>query len=259
MEGLVIDGTLRHRSIGVHPNEWPFSMNTPLLLPLLLVTGLPPFARTAVAQELAPDSGTFTLTRNGKEIGRETFSIQRTGSGADMRIVATATTELRSASGTIKMSSRLGASGAGAVISGYQIKVSGAVEEEVRITTSGRRFQAYIETGRGEEVREFRASPNAILLDEGVSYLYALLGPRSVGGHASVPVLMPRSGKRLMMTLSTPVSETTRIAGRTVEARKVTLEGEGEVYQVWLDDRGRLLRVEVPSSGFRAERTNLPR
>ena len=227
--------------------------------PILLLAALPLWTSQLPAQTVAPDSGTFILTENGKTIGKERFSIQRTGSGQDMRLVATAETELQLPSGAMKMRSRLGASGAALAISAYQIEITGAVTEEIRITLKEGRFLRVTETDRGEQVREFRASSQAIFLDERVSYLYVLLASRMARDQSSVMVLMPRSGKRYSASLTSEGSEDLEIAGRTVKARRFRLEGSGRSHHVWLDSGGRLLRVDIPSSNFRAERQTLPR
>jgi hypothetical protein len=39
-----------------------------------------------------------------------------------------------------------------------------------------------------------------------------------------------------------------------LDVRHVRLEGGERIHEVWLDDQGRVLRVEVPSRGYRAER-----
>src|SRR6185503_3949526 len=76
----------------------------------------------------------------------------------------------------------------------YQLEVSGREPTEIAVTLNGRRFVARTRTPSGEQEREFRASPGAVLLEEGVAHQYWFLGRLAEGTDATV--LVPRSGSQ---------------------------------------------------------------
>lgn len=217
------------------------------------------FAPTAtVAQTVTLDEGTFTLYRDGSQVGTESFAIRRSGAGEDAVIVANATVEMELPDGMRTMAPALEATGREMALSAYQVKVSGNQEAEVYLTLSGNRFVARITTEAGEREQEFRASPGALLLEEGVAHQYYFLRPLLDDLPARVPVIMPRQGSQLQMQISSLGQETLRIGGEPLGARHLRLEAGGEVREVWVDEEGRVLRLVVPAAGFRAEREAPP-
>lgn len=210
------------------------------------------------AQTVTLDEGTFTFYRGGSEIGTETFAIRRSGSGEDAVVVANATVEMDLPGGMRTLAPALEATGHEMALSAYQVKVSGDQEAEVYLTLSGRRFVARITTEAGERQQEFRASPGALLLEEGVVHQYYFLRPLLDALPARVPVLMPREGSQLQMEVSSLGRETVSVGGQSIEARHLRLEAGGEVREVWVDGEGRVLRVVIPATGFRAERQAPP-
>ena len=211
-----------------------------------------------VAQTVTLDEGTFTLYRGSSQVGTESFAIRRSGSGADAVVVANATVEMELPDGMRTLAPALEATGREMALSAYQVKVSGNQQAEVYLTLSGGRFVARISTEAGEREQEFRASPGALLLEEGVAHQYYFLRPLLDELPARVPVIMPREGNQLRMEVSSLGEETIRIGENALQALHLRLEAEGEVREVWVDPEGRVLRVVVPSTGFRAERQAPP-
>lgn len=212
----------------------------------------------APAQTVTLDEGTFDLFRGGDQIGTETFAIRRSGTGEDAVVVAHATVEMELPEGMRTLAPALEATGREMALSAYQVKVSGDQEAEVYLTLSGRRFVARITTEAGEREQEFRATPGALLLEEGVAHQYYFLRPFLDALPTQVAVIMPREGSQLGMQVSSLGQETVRIGGQSIEARHLRLDAGGEVREVWVDEQGRVLRVVVPATGFRAERQAPP-
>lgn len=209
-------------------------------------------------QNLLLDEGTFVLTENGTEIGSESFSIRRAGSGADTRVIARGEIRIDDSSGRRDMAPALQASGAPPSVSAYQIKISGDLQEDITVQLSGRRFVATVKSERGERVQEFRASENTFLFDDEVAHHFYFLGSLPGGGPSTTSVIVPRSRRQLAMTITDLGFDPVDVARRSVRARHVRVQGGGQTRDVWFDDEGRVLIVENPDTGYRAVREVLP-
>jgi hypothetical protein len=216
-------------------------------LPLLLAFALP-----LGAQNVVLDEGTFRLLLEGKEIGTETFTIRRVGQGEDAHVIANAVIELDLPSGREQVKPLLRA-GDDRSVSEYQLEVSGREPKAISVMLSGRRFVARTRTPSGEQEREFRASPGAVLLEEGVAHQYWFLSQLPEG--TDVNVLVPRAGSQDRVVVRAARPESLELGGALVSARHVTLEINGGAHEVWYDEDGRVLKVLVPGTGFSAERT----
>lgn len=233
-------------------------MTIRLALAGLVALGAAVVPAATTAQTVTLDEGTFHLYRGDSRIGTETFAIRRSGTGEDAVIVASATVEMELPDGMRTMAPALEATGREMALSAYQMKISGDQEAEVYLTLSGNRFVARITTESGEREQEFRASTGALLLEEGVAHQYYFLRPLLDELPARVPVIMPREGSQLQMQVSSVGEETIRIGGASIAARRLRLEARGEVREVWVDAEGRVLRLVVPATSFRAERNAPP-
>lgn len=212
----------------------------------------------AGAQVVTLDDGTFRITVDGREAGSETFQIRRSGSGDAAQVIATAEIRLEVPEGRLDLRPALQASGADMAVSAYQIKVSGAVQEEITVTLGERRFRTQIRSERGEREREFRAAPGTLLLDSGVAHQYYFLATRIGSEGGTVPVISPRQGTQFDLRVVPVGTESIRIGGAQVEARRFRLEGPDGVRELWTDAEGRVLRVEIPEQGYVATRERAP-
>jgi len=227
-----------------------------LLLLLGLQAALLPAA--ALAQSVAVDEGTFALTLGGAEAGTETFSIRRIGVGADRRIIAQGRVELNLPGGRVTLEPALEVTES-LSLAGYQNRITGAREEIFTLAgTSDRRFQGRTVSPRGEQVQEYRAASGTILAEDWVAHHYVFLGTRIDGVAGTIPVIVPGEGRQLQLQFTPEGNETIVIGGAPLEAQKFRIEIGDRSRRVWFDDRGRVLRVEDPVSGYRAERTQRP-
>jgi hypothetical protein len=225
-----------------------------LALALLL-----PSAQDAAAQTVPVDQGTFRIMSNGTEVGTEEFAIRRSGTGAGLQVIATAEIQLRVPEGNTSMVPLLQASGGDMAVSGYQLKVSGATQEEVTIELGPGRYLSRVRSERGEREREYRAASGTILLDPGVAHQYYFVAVRLENGEATIPVISPREGRQFELRVTT-VSASTNVAlveGST-QGRHLRLEGDGRVRELWVGPDGQVLRVEDPDRGFTAIRRRAP-
>jgi hypothetical protein len=196
---------------------------------------------------------------DGKVVGHEEFSIRRIGPGGQQRIILRGTVELNLTEGRLNLAPTMDARGETLGVSDYQIKVSGTETTDIFVRVSGNRYLARVVSSEGEQLREFRAGPGSVLLDEGVVHHHYLLNPFLDDESAvSLTVLMPRAGRQERMTLSLVGEEEIRVGGVLVsDARRFHLEGGDHSRDIWFDSQGRILRMEIPSQGYLAERESL--
>lgn len=225
-------------------------------LPLFLLVAAPP----ARAQTITLDEGGFRLFLAGREAGTETFSIRRNGTGDDAVIVAQSRTRLETASGEEEITASLEAKGPALRPVAYQLTIQGAQPRRIAGRIAGGRVTARIITGEGEMMREYLAADGAVLLDEGVAHQHYFLARRLDGAAAPrIPVLLPRDSRQAMAKVTASEPETIQVAGRAVSARRLVVEPAGAAARrIWVDDQGRVLRVEVPACSFTAERIAPP-
>ena len=168
------------------------------------------------AQDVVLDQGSYVLTRNGEEVGTESFTLRRVGAGAEARIWATATVEQDRGSEQLSMRPVL-QTAADRTPLGYQNEVTGGESTEVQIGMVESRFVAMIRSPRGERERELRAAQGAVFLEGTVVHQYYFLPPAPESGSVTVPVIVPRTGEQHRATLARVGTEELRIAGRAVQ------------------------------------------
>jgi hypothetical protein len=188
-------------------------------------------------------------------VGSEEFSISRSGMGDQARVILRGSVEMDTVEGELAMAPAMDARGSDLGVSTYQIKVTGSENTEIYVGLSGSRYQSRVISEAGERLREFRAGPGSVLLDDGVAHQHYLLTPfLDEASAVSITVLTPRAGRQLRMTLSYVGEEEVRVGDALFRAKRFRVEGREGGRDVWFDDQGRVLRVEVPSTGYLAER-----
>ena len=209
-------------------------------------------AAPAGAQNVVLDEGEFRITQAEGGIGTERFAIRQLGQGQDAYVIANAVIELDLPAGHEQVRPLL-QTGLDLSFSRYQVDVAGADPVEIAVTSGERRLLARTRSNRGEQEQEFRAATGTVLLEHGVAHLYWFLSRMSEGD--ATTVLVPRAGVQGRIVLISARPGPVRVAGIQHQARHVTFEMDGAPHEVWYDSEDRVLRVEVPESGFLAERT----
>lgn len=186
----------------------------------LLLLGAALSASEARAQPVTSDSARLVVTQGSRPVGTEDFAYQvQTAAGGQEVVQLVATT---------------GGSNGGV---------------RAAVTETPRRITVRIATADGETGREYPGGPDAVVADERMLSLFALLARRTTG---PVTVHGPPPGGRRAGTLEDAGVE--RLPGLGFDTRRLVLRTGEDVVQVWLDLRGRLIRVEIPSRGLSAER-----
>ena len=224
---------------------------------LLLACTFAFVAAPASAQFMANDAGIFDVRVGGRSVGSEQFSIQQSGSGANAEIQANGRVDLVLPTGAVDLVTGLRTAGFLAQPVGYEVTVGGTAPRKIVGTIGDGRFSARIATPSGEQMREYLASPEAIVLDDGVAHHYYFLGRRIRDGR--VPIIVPRDNRQSMATVSDAGVENVTVGDTLVSLYRLDVQPDsGEMRHVWLDDLGRVIRVDIPSRGYVAVRTELP-
>ncbi|HET7549992.1 MAG TPA: hypothetical protein VFK04_01800 [Gemmatimonadaceae bacterium] len=212
----------------------------------------------APSQVTVVDEGSFTISRSGTKIGRETFTIRRTpGPGGDV-YVANATVEFDAE----RLAPALRADDSFAPLA-YQLEVrsGGEVRERLRAIVGRGRISAQVKTAKGESTKEYIVADGALVLDDNVFHQYYFLARRaSSSGSGTVPVVVPQRNAQVVMRVSTQGNDAVTIGGRGVAARVLVLtEPGGATRHIWVDDQGRVLKVVLDAREITALRDEPPR
>lgn len=228
-------------------------MRLPLSVGLLFTASFfaPP---PATAQGIVVDQGQFAVSFGGASAGTEDFSIRRAGLGREEAFFANATIGLTRDGRPQEIRPLLRAIAPAGVASEYQVEVAGADALELGLRRVGRRYVATIHSEIGEEQREFPAEPDTWILEADVAHLYYFLRDAAEG--SVTPVVVPRSRTRLELTAGASADEDLRVGSTVVPARRVEFSAGEDRRTVWFDQLGRVLRVEIPATGYVAERTD---
>ena len=223
---------------------------------LLAVAALVATAASATAQGIVVDQGSFAVLIDGRDAGTETFTLRRAGLGRDDAVFANGVISLRREGQTQEIRPLLRARPSEGTSESYQVSVTGPHPVEARLARSGRRFVATIRSEAGAEDREFQARAGTRILELDVAHHYYFL--RDVREGAEIHTIEPRTRRQVTLTAGPRADVEIVLGPNTVSARRVTFAGdEDDERTVWFDRQGRVLRVEIPSSGYAAERTDL--
>jgi hypothetical protein len=211
----------------------------------------------ASGQGLVVDQGQFIVSIRGDSVGVEDFTIRRAGLGREDAIFANASVVLSRDGGGQEIRPLLRAAPPDGTAVEYQVEVVGVEPMELGLRLAGRRYVATMHSELGEEQREFAAEPETRILESDVAHHYYFLRDTREG--STTPVLVPRTRERLEIVTGPSREEDLHIGSSVVAARRVEFNAPSDSRVVWFDRLGRVLRVEVPTTGYAAERTDVLR
>ena len=96
------------------------------------------------AQTETLDEGTFRILVSGAEVGMETFSIRRSGSGADAVVIAKGRVVLDASRGGQQIQANVQLAGPTLRPAAYEVEVRGGDAQGIRATVRGSRVSARI-------------------------------------------------------------------------------------------------------------------
>lgn len=209
----------------------------------------------ATAQTAVVDQGTFEISIRGSEIGAENFTIRRSGSGQNAATVAQGRVVLDTGE---QIRTVIEVRGRELRPAAYQIEVSGDDRQSIRGRAAGSRFRATVVSGAGEQMREYITDARAVILDNGMAHHHYFVAV-GLDDSGSLPVIVPRQSRQVTARVQDHGSETIRIGGREVTARRLSIDLTGlDDRSVWVDSRNRVLQLRIPQQDLVAVRTELP-
>ncbi len=160
--------------------------------------------------------------------------------------------------GSLELDPRLTTRGISSDPVEYQVQVGGTTPGRIVGSIGGGRVSARILTPTGERLREYVASNGAVVLDDPVAHHYYFLAQRTHQGR--IPVIIPRDNRQVMATVVNRGEEEVAVGGTTATLFHLVVQPAGETERhVWVDALNRVVRVDIPARGYRAERTRIPR
>jgi hypothetical protein len=215
------------------------------------------FVLPAAAQTGASDAGTFLISVGGRQVGTEEFNIVQTGVGANSEIVATGRVRVQLPTGTVELTPRLRTTGFEANPVSYEVAVGSTSPRRVIVTVASGRVSARTLTASGEQMREYLASPGAIVLDDGLAHQYYFVARRLRNG--TIPIIIPRENRQVMATVSGKGEEKVQIGDQSVSLFHIVVTpAGGDERHVWVDALGRVIRVQIPARNYVAVRSEIP-
>lgn len=220
------------------------ALATPLLFP----------PAAAAQQSALVDEGTFMVSRNGAPIGRESFRIVRSPAPGGQVFQARS----QSALGADRLTTILGTDSTGAPVS-YEAELGreGRMVERARGSGNAKRFTVLVQTRNGEASREYVISNGALLVDDDVIHQFHFVG---LALASEYDIIAPRATGQGRYRLEARGTEMLDIGRNRIQSRRFALiEAGGSAREVWLDGRGRLLKVALPEKSLVAIRDDPPR
>lgn len=239
------------RVYGVEGTSFPI-MQTRLLLSALLATLAAAEARAQSARMV--DQGSFTITVSGQRTGREDFRIEGTPGVTGTEFVARATVVF----GDKRLTPALRSDSVGAP-SDYQIESRGSTSGTERWSgkiTHGR-VSARINSARGESAKEYIVTDGAIIIDDDVFHQYFFLAANAQ--RTSIAIVVPRRNAQMIVRVSSAGNDRVSIGTTELDAKHIVItEPSGATRDVWVDAKGRVLKVAIPSRNVVALRDDPP-
>ena len=207
------------------------------------------------AQSVVVDQGTFGLSIHGERIGSEDFIIRRAGLGNQAVFISRGVVVRTLDEASEEFTTLLRVTATEGTAAGYEFKSSRPVPVEIMLNASGPRYFSRFISGEGQEEREFRAEPGTRIVEQQVAHHLYFLG--NVLKDSTVHVIEPLSRTDREFLVSAQQDEEIRLGRNRVLARRVIFTSADGDRIVWFDRQGRVLRVEIPTIGYLAEREDL--
>lgn len=116
------------------------------------------------------------------------------------------------------------------------------------------RFTVRLVARATERAREFATGRRAVVLDDSVFAPYVFAGWQAGAQPAALHAIFPRALRQEAVQIRDLGQAATTLNRNPARLRHVTISGDQETIHVWLDENGRLMKVEIPSRHLLAER-----
>lgn len=229
------------RSLARRPSAAAVAMRTGSLgiAAIALASALALPASTLAAQAQGASEVTLVIKQNGREVGRETFTLRdsRARNVAGSTLISAAhyppTNPTLTLSTTIERTPEL-------ALAKFQMDVDSAGASTIILAAgSGTRLIVRTVAKGSEAGRELPGGPDVVLLDDAIFSLYAQVVDLATTGGRSLTAVFPRTGRRAAFTARREAAAD----GNT----RVTLAG-GVTGTLVADAHGRLVSLDLPAS-----------
>jgi hypothetical protein len=192
---------------------------------------------TPLAAQMS-DEGTLSIRSAGREIGREDFTVQSARQGGAPGTTIVSRTRVPSVTPRFTQEAVLerrldGSFVAMQVTQGNGRVLADLVRNTLRIRTT---------SGGSEGIRELASPVLLIGLADSAYALYAAVADLATPEGRSINGLYPMSGRRVAFTAQ-------RVEGDPEQGTRILLAGE-IAGTIWMDESGRLSRLQFPASGL---------
>ncbi|HXG96408.1 MAG TPA: hypothetical protein VNJ06_04760 [Gemmatimonadales bacterium] len=117
------------------------------------------------------------------------------------------------------------------------------------------RFTVRLLARATERAREFPTGQRAVVLDDSVFAPYVFAAWRATSEPGTLTAIFPRALRRDVIQIRDLGQASTTLNHDPARLRHITVGGEGqETIHLWLDESGRLMKVEIPARHLSAER-----
>jgi hypothetical protein len=200
-------------------------------------------ARPAAAQVKLVDEGSFTISRKGNRVGKETFSISRSDTQNEHVYLANATVDFDAQRLQPKL--RTDTSYA-PLASQMEVRTNEQLQLKLKGVIGRGRFSARVSTPNGEAAKEYIVADGALVIDDDVFHQYYFLAQRIRGSVFTVPVVIPTRNVQQTMRVQVVGVERVIIGGTPTDARRLSATmPSGPARDIWVDSQGRVLKVTL--------------
>jgi len=214
--------------------------------------GLLVLAPPIVAQGRLVDQGVFEISRGSQIVGREEFVLrtgrqQSPGNGFTLTIQS-----YYPASSARPVLESVIEFGPDSLPTAARLDVDTGDRPSLLVLFEPRRITVRRVTPGAESAQQYPAAARALLSDEMLVCLYTIL-PSSENG--TVNLLDPRTGDKETLELTDMGRARSLVAGTEMTLRHRILGSNERARNLWYDAEGRLMKVEIISTGVVAIRT----
>jgi len=200
-------------------------------------------------------SGSYKITKDGQLIGGEKFDITFDENGAGR--CDSISSIMMSENNTIEYYSQVNYSDPKGQVRDYQREVMiNKVPKKLVMTYDGSNALVQINTGINNIQRKIPMHSSAVIMDTGIYNGYhALLRrySRKLGGLQKLFAFSPSELIEREVWVADKGKEVVSLEDGYYEAQKYFIDLEDEGALIWVDDKGRVVKIKLPMTGFNIE------
>ena len=205
---------------------------------------------TPAGCQLKEDAGTLVIRQHGKEIGVESFRVRPAREGRAVGDSITSSVRYPATRPQVEISVSLERHPSSAF--SFQLEYRSPDDSRQVYAGSARSRVTVRQVAKGiESAREFPGGERMVILEDSVFALYLTAAHLATDEGQALTALFPRSGRRVSFT-ARKIDGSVRAGDLKLQQVRLLGGISGDIY---LDQSGRLARVDLPSLGIEASRT----